>query len=228
MAKFAQVCRDSGILGVTHPDTGVHTGTEGVGDCPEEILELWPLLDTAAKHAGERLKIAILLDLLVDYDTTKPVSGGEYPSICNPTGLVNEMLESHHEAHRGDPNAEPLRFDDVREALEGRFRYTNTLYNHHCLLVDTRIDRLEMTQLRNNMVAVIKAAEARDKVNAAVRTVDGYTRTESRGLAPVLVQYVKGVAVFLEGRLKDILLVAGCSQDDKYREWSILEKIEKL
>ena len=51
MAKFAQVCRDSGILGVTHPDTGVHTGTEGVGDCPEEIMELWPLLDTAAKHA---------------------------------------------------------------------------------------------------------------------------------------------------------------------------------
>eukprot|EP01046_Picozoa_sp_COSAG06_P059761 COSAG06_NODE_12473_length_1375_cov_1.847298_2_plen_67_part_00 len=25
MAKFAQVCRDSGILGVTDPDTGVNT-----------------------------------------------------------------------------------------------------------------------------------------------------------------------------------------------------------
>jgi hypothetical protein len=79
-----KVCRDSGILGVTNLDTGVRTGTGGVGDCPEEIMELWTLLDPASKHAGERLKIAILLDLLADYDTTKPVSGR-----ANCTSSVN-------------------------------------------------------------------------------------------------------------------------------------------
>ena len=48
------------------------------------------------------------------------------------------------------------------------------------------------------------------------------------GNISILVQYVKGVAVFLEGRLKDMLIVSGHDQDDKYREWSILEEIEKI
>ena len=72
MAKFAQVCRDSGILGATDPDTGVNTLMETVGECPEQIKELWG-----------NLKIEILLDLLADYDTTKAVTGGDYPSVCN-------------------------------------------------------------------------------------------------------------------------------------------------
>jgi hypothetical protein len=89
MAKFAQVCRDSGILGVTDPDTGVNTLLETVGDCPEPIRELWENLEVAPKYAGERLKIEILLDLLADYDTTKEVSGGDYPSVVNPTMVVH-------------------------------------------------------------------------------------------------------------------------------------------
>jgi hypothetical protein len=50
-------------------------------------LELWRNLEIAPKCAGERLKTEILLDLLADYDTTKAVSGGDYPSMCNPAWL---------------------------------------------------------------------------------------------------------------------------------------------
>jgi hypothetical protein len=55
---------------------------ESVGECPELIMELWTNLEIASKYVGERLKIEILLDLLADYDTTKAVSGGDYPSVC--------------------------------------------------------------------------------------------------------------------------------------------------
>jgi hypothetical protein len=148
--------------------------------------------------------------------------------VVNPTSLVKEMKDKHVEDNRGNPDAEPLLFEDVREALEGRFRYTNKLYNHLYLLADTRIDRLDLTQLRSNMVSAIEAAQARDDLVAEVSTEDESFRTESQKLAPILVQYVKGVAVFLEGRLKDMLVVSGHDQDDKYREWSILEEIEKI
>ena len=60
------------FLGATDPDTGVNTLMETVGECPEQIKELWG-----------NLKIEILLDLLADYDTTKAVTGGDYPSVCN-------------------------------------------------------------------------------------------------------------------------------------------------
>jgi hypothetical protein len=199
MAKFAQVCRDSGILGITDPDAGVNVLSDAVGECPEHIRELWENLEVAPKYAGERLKIEILLELLADYTTTKEVSGGDYPSVVNPTSLVNEMKDKHVEDNRGNPDAEPLLFEDVREALEGRFRYTNKLYNHLYLLVDTRIDRLDLTQLRLNMVAAIEAAQARDDLVAEVSAEDESFKTESQKLAPILVQYVKGVAVFLEG-----------------------------
>ena len=128
--------------------------------------------------------------------------------MVNPTSLVNEMKDKHVEENRGNADAEPLLFEDVREALEGRFRYTNKLYNHLYLLVDTRIDRLDLTQLRTNMVSAIEAAQARDEVLAEVSTEDDSFRTESDKLAPILVQYVKGVAVFLEGRLKDMLIAS--------------------
>ena len=92
MAKFAQVCRDSGILGVTDPDTGVDTGMESVGECPEPIMELWRNLEIAPKYAGERLKIEILLDLLADYDTTKAVSGYRRCVSCGSWLAVARIL----------------------------------------------------------------------------------------------------------------------------------------
>ena len=45
-------------------------------------------------------------------------------------------------------------------------------------------------------------------------------------VVPGLVQYVKGVATFLENRLKEILTVAGRSEEEKYKKWSILAEIE--
>jgi hypothetical protein len=78
------------------------------------------------------------------------------------------------------------------------------------------------------MVTAIEAARERDETNEEIITADEPIRTESAGLAPLLVQYVKGVATFLEGRLKDMLTVAGRAKEDKYREWSILEEIERL
>ena len=56
-----------------------------------DALEASGVVISTAKHDGERQKIEeVLLDLhvLVDYDTTKVVYGGNHPSVCNPTALT--------------------------------------------------------------------------------------------------------------------------------------------
>ena len=77
---------------------------ESVGECPELIMELWTNLEIASKYVGERLKIEILLDLLADYDTTKAVSGGDYPSMRNPAARKSDVAESILDTARNAEN----------------------------------------------------------------------------------------------------------------------------
>eukprot|EP01046_Picozoa_sp_COSAG06_P010279 COSAG06_NODE_559_length_14300_cov_98.800085_5_plen_141_part_00 len=125
--------------------------------------ELWNAMSLTDRYEGERMKIEILLEVLGDYNSADAAESGEYASICNPAQVVRQMLIDHADQHEDDVNAEPLSFERVRAVLEQRFEYNNRLYSHHCTLVETKIDKLNLENLRRNMAAAIRAAEEADE-----------------------------------------------------------------
>ena len=220
--------RNRDVLGINHPDKGIDTEVGTIGKVEATTEELWNAMSLTDRYDGERTKIDILLEVLADYNSAEAAKDGEYASICNPTQVVRQMLTDHADQNEDDVNAEPLLFERVRAVLEQRFEYNNRLYNHHCTLVETKIDRLNLENLRRNMAAAIRAAEEADEEKAAVYLVSPKFKTVSETFSPKLVQYVKGVAKFLEQRLKGFLSSAGRDQEEKYKNWSIVEELERI